>query len=626
MTADQAAAAETAAPGGAHATEDAESRQGGGLFVVDFHREGNSAAFRTHGWSEQEQGHVWSLQGSCGLTLPAVHAVTPLVLELDFGIPTGRPFVRASVVRVFANGHFIGSGRATGWTRLRCRIATEYIVAGEPIDLRIEHPCFLRMDYLGLSGEDRVLGLCFYAASLYPPWFTRAVSRFAPKPVDGKIIHARPPAPETETRERALYRFAAHEPGCALLQEGWLHDPDGDAWADSRLCTLTVPAPAQKGLYLACFKLSPLYIRSFMASQRISLLLDGAVIAQHRLSTSTSLAIPLPPELYEDKDVLRFSIFLPDGLAMHTFDPGQAPNFLSLLLESLEIRPIPLRHAALASVRDDDVALPVPVATSARFLDESVDDLPGAVKQELGVEITDILRQFESMGDNCAFGLAQRKAGCEILGLLRFGNTPLQGLLTALDDEFKAAADKAQIRLALMQGDPGEYNLFADRYGIRWHTNVFQGSADEETIFAQQAVRLGYLRRKFYEAMRAGRKIVTVSRAEPRKHSIPLPFAGEPAVWEEEPERLHLAEVLPLFLRLNEYGTNTVLYLTRCAHNRRPGTVELLAPGMMRGYVDDFVITPEIGDQDHVTWLRVCVNAWLLDQGPNASFRNKAES
>jgi hypothetical protein len=149
---------------------------------------------------------------------------------------------------------------------------------------------------------------------------------------------------------------------------------------------------------------------------------------------------------------------------------------------------------------------------------------------------------------------------------------------------------------------------------------------DEPTVFAQQTMRLGYLRRKFYEAMRAGRKIVTISRAEPRKHPIPLALAGERELREEKPERLRFAEVQPLFLRLNECGTNTLLYLTRCSYNRRPGVVELLAPGVMRGYVDDFVILPDPDNWDHATWLRIAANAWLLDQGPNASFRKIAPS
>ena len=44
--------------------------------------------------------------------------------------------------------------------------------------------------------------------------------------------------------------------------------------------------------------------------------------------------------------------------------------------------------------------------------------------------------------------------------------------------------------------------------------------------------------------------------------------------------------------------------------------MELVAPGVMRGYVDDFVILPDLANRDHAAWLRVAVNAWLLDKGP----------
>jgi hypothetical protein len=314
---------------------------------------------------------------------------------------------------------------------------------------------------------------------------------------------------------------------------------------------------------------------------------------------------------------------MPGGLPMSQFGRTQPSTYLSFLLDSIKIEPIPPRYAAVARVRDDDVATPTPIATSSRFLDESIDELPDAVKASLGVETAEVLRHFESLGDNCAFGLAQRKGGCEVLGLLRFGSTPLQNLVIALDDEFRAASARSEMALRLQDGNPGEYNLFIDRYGIRWHTDVYDGEADEETTFGQQATRLSYLRRKFYEGLRAGRKIATISRAEPRKHPIPLPYAGEPKVWEEKSERLRLGEVLPVFLRLNQYGSNTLLYLTRCAHGRRSGTVELVSAGIMRGYVDDFVIQPELEKRDHGAWLRVAINAWLLDRGPNASFREK---
>lgn len=609
----------------AESPKDVENRRGGSVFVVDFHCDGNSAAYRTFGWSGQEPSYVWSVLSSSGVRLPARVDDTPLTVEIDFGIPLGGGQPKSALVRVFANGHAVGSAAVSGWTRLRCDISDGLIAPGEPIDLRFEHPCFVRMDLMDLGHDDRPLGLCFYAVRAYPPWMKHAMECFAPSPLEGKLVQAVAPlpAPAGEPSERVLYRFGATDPGHVLLRDGWLHDAHGDAWADQRVCTLDLPAPAREGQYLARFTLCPLYIRSFLTSQRINILLSGAVIGQYVTGAETSLTIPLPPELFEMGGVLAFTFAVPDGLPVHLFDPAQKPSFPSFLLDSIEIAPIPARFAALAGVRDDDITPAAPVAASDRFLDESVDELPGAVKAALGVEMADILKNFESLGDNCAFGLAQRKGGCEVLGLLRFGNTPLNSLMTALDDEFQAATVKSELTLRQPVGEGGEYCLYADRYGIRWHTNVYGGMSDGETIFAQQTMRLAYLRRKFYETLRAGRKIVTISRAEPLKHPNPLPYADE-FFWEEKQENLRLAEVLSLFLKLNEYGTNTLLYLTRCEGNRRSGTVELVAPGVMRGYVDDFVIVPELDNKDHGAWLRVAVNAWLLDQGPNAAFRQVA--
>ena len=65
-------------------------RRGGGVFVVDFSRDGNSADYRTFGWSAQEESHVWSLRSDCGLRLPALAENTPIILDLDFNIPAGQ--------------------------------------------------------------------------------------------------------------------------------------------------------------------------------------------------------------------------------------------------------------------------------------------------------------------------------------------------------------------------------------------------------------------------------------------------------------------------------------------------------------------------------------------------------
>jgi len=606
----------------------ADSRRGGQLLIVDFEQLGNSAVYRTFGWSGQEDTYVWTIGGGSGLRLPPAAEVSPLVLDIDFSICIIEPLLNAAVVRVFANGHPIGAARVTGRTRLRCAIPAGLVLAGEPIDLRLLHPCFVRTDFIDFGADDRPLGLCVYTVCVYAPWLMSAAAHLLPSAPDCVLIHATAPSgvPAGQAVARFVYRFGMTAPDRHRLGNGWRFDHEGNTWADARTCHVELPAPPQPGQYVARFDIRPMLIRHISPTQRISILLAGAVIGQFRVGIGTSLSIPLPPELFEPGQVLRFDFAAHDGVPMHEFDSSRTPCFLSFILDAIEIQSLPLRHSGLAGLRSDDAALPAPVATSERFLEHPVDDLPGAVKDALGVDMAEILRQFESLGDNCSFGLAQQKGGCDVLGLLRFANTPLPKLLTALEDEFRAASDKAQITMQWVPSDPGEFVLSVERYGIRWHSNVFDVSADQATIFAQQTMRLSYLRRKFYEGLNAGRKIFAISRAEPKKNPIPIPDADELPYWEAAPESFRLAEILPLFLKLNEYGTNTVLYLTRCANGRRSGTVELIAPGIMRGYVDDFVITQHVDTKDHAAWLRIAVNAWLLHQGPNASFRNKPAS
>jgi hypothetical protein len=605
----------------------AANRRGGSILIIDFHRDGNSAAYRTDGWRGQEQSYVWSLGASSFMRLPPPAEATPLVLDIDVSIARLAGTLSASVLRVFVNGAAVGSACLQGRTRLRCAVPASLIRANEPIELRFDHPCFVRIDFLQDSRDNRPLGLCFYGVSLYPPWLAATARPTDALPQDAVLLVAPPSvvAVPTSKAEPVVYRFGNDSPGRTCLRNGWRFDADGGARAGDRYATLELPAPARAEPLIARFDICPMFIRSVLQRQRVNILLSGAMIGQFRTGTETAVSVALPPELIQPGKPLRFTLALPDGMPMHTFGASQPRHFLSILLDAVTIMSVPPAHRAAALLRDDDVAAPEPVARSERFLDETIDALAAAVKAGTGTELAEILRHFESLGDNCSFGLAQGKGGGDVMGLLRFANTPLTKLMNALDDEFRALTDKSQIVMRWVPSAPGEFVLYVQRYGIRWHTNVCDEQADQAALFAQQAMRLSYLRRKFYEGLAAGRKIMTISRAEPRKHPIPMPYAAELDYWEEKPEPLRFAEILPLFLKLNQYGRNTLLYLTRCERGRRPGTVELLAPGIMRGYVDDFVISNDPSIVDHATWMRIAVNAWLLEQGPNAAFRQRTE-
>ena len=72
-------------------------------------------------------------------------------------------------------------------------------------------------------------------------------------------------------------------------------------------------------------------------------------------------------------------------------------------------------------------------------------------------EATDkeILGHFESLGDNCEFGLVQRAAGVEQLGFFRFNFAEMPGLLKALDSAFADMDQPGSLIPSLSLGHKG---------------------------------------------------------------------------------------------------------------------------------------------------------------------------
>nr|WP_294503206.1 hypothetical protein [uncultured Rhodopila sp.] len=605
--------------------------RGGTLLILDFGLHGNSASCRTFGWSGQEESYIWSIHGSSGLRLPPAMATTSLHVVIDFAICTFASLVTTAVVRVFANGNLIGSACAHGRTRMHCTIPEGLLQGGEPIDLRFEHPCFVRPDFIEGSRDDRPLGLCVYSVSVYPPSFGRVAEILLPHPEDCRVIHAIPPLPgrSVAAEENATYRFGASGDSLSVLDENWLLDEDGYTYSSERVSSVRIKAPPAGGRYLARISLCALYMRNRLPVQRVSIIFNGAVIGHYFIASDTILTIPLPPELVDDAEILNFAFFSPDGFPNRGFAGCAAISFVSFSIDFLTIECLPTCLPEGFHLRGDDAENAIAVAVSNRFQDEPDASLPDAIASAVGASLPEFLKRFESVGDNCFFGGAQRSAGADVLGLLRFANAPIRSLLDALSNDLEALRDPANLTMRLWAYEPEEYFIHLDRYGIRWHTGAFKNAEEQpdlESVFRLHATRLTYLRRKFDETLRSGRKIFILVRADLREWPSPFPENDDFAFFREPREPLRLAEVLSVFLELNRHARNTILYITETAEGRLPGTVELIAPGIMRGYVSNLKVSPELSDIEYAAWLRVAANAWLLDKGPNAAFRNKPAS
>ncbi len=201
----------------------------------------------------------------------------------------------------------------------------------------------------------------------------------------------------------------------------------------------------------------------------------------------------------------------------------------------------------------------------------------------------DMLLRFESLGENCEFGLVQRRAGFEPLGLLRFSFIELVHLVIGLRRGFEGLGDPGTIEVEV-DGPDEEYIVRDTTYGMTYHTWQYQSQLPIETVRHQQAMRLGFLKRKLMEDVAAAEKIFVVKRITP----------------------LMPEEVLPLYAVLNDLGANWLLWVVLADQAHPAGTAEVLLPGLIRGYVDRFAPNENASDFSYSAWQSMCEAAWRM--------------
>jgi Flp pilus assembly protein TadD len=115
-----------------------------------------------------------------------------------------------------------------------------------------------------------------------------------------------------------------------------------------------------------------------------------------------------------------------------------------------------------------------------------------------------VLKRFESLGGNCEFGLVQRAAGIEPLGLLRFAAIDAENLATMLETGLDGVGAPETTSLTLNAHQ--EYMLEDTRY-FRTHTCLNLGAEDPAILLEKLRRRTVFLRDKLLADLRAGQKL-----------------------------------------------------------------------------------------------------------------------
>jgi hypothetical protein len=192
---------------------------------------------------------------------------------------------------------------------------------------------------------------------------------------------------------------------------------------------------------------------------------------------------------------------------------------------------------------------------------------------------------FQSIGDNCEFGLVQRYFLAEPVSLLRWNRISLGALIIGLDQDFQGLGAPENTSLDV---DPnGEYSLFDNRYAMAMHTflKVHLVSEDPDELFRKMCQRQAYLGRQFVEDLSDPDQVFVYKSIDNK--------AVEDAI------ALHAA--------LQRHAPNYLLFAVEASEERPAGSVEEVAPRLFIGSIDHFARAGE--GWDHLAfddWRLVC--------------------
>ncbi len=201
-----------------------------------------------------------------------------------------------------------------------------------------------------------------------------------------------------------------------------------------------------------------------------------------------------------------------------------------------------------------------------------------------GGSIRQLLLGFESLGGPglaCEFAVVQRRAGADPLGLLRWTDLSIQMLREALAARFDGVGTPEQTDLVLVS-DNRMYNLVDRRFAMQTHTFIREDAMPRDQVFEESCRRLAYLKGKLLRDLQAAKKIFVFRLGD---------------------EDVDHGEIEGLFAELRTFGEVTLLCVARADARHPKGTVDLVRPGLLMGYVQEL---QALGLTETATWQEVC--------------------
>ena len=391
--------------------------------------------------------------------------------------------------------------------------------------------------------------------------------------------------------------FAASGNSLAFLGGGWARSEDRFTWGIGAESHLLLPRLELADEYVLTLDVVPFIHAPELPSQRLIVSVNDTVVGSTDLSRPALLGYRIPTSLARRAERMVVTLQHPDAARPSDFSDNADTRSLAFALSEAKL------YRVTNPIKTAETRWPTGLmlgSTHERsFGARGHVDLTEWAATRTGLTIPQIALQFESLGENCEFGLFQRRCDAEPLGLLRFSSTFMRNLIRGIDNGFEGLGAPEDIDPRLEGESRKEYMIHEKKFGLVYHTFVYEGQRSVWLMREQESARLKFLRRKFMEELESAHKIFV--------------YKFGSGVTEEE--------ILPLHMALNRFGEATLLWVVPAERDRPAGTVEVVMPGLLKGYIDRFAPDDNAHDFSFDGWLRVCANACVLGrlQRPTAT-------
>ena len=356
----------------------------------------------------------------------------------------------------------------------------------------------------------------------------------------------------------------------AYRRSGWYEPEPRHSWSRGQESTLEFPRPQTAADYGMVLELGPFVWKEKLPAQRLTVFVNDSEVGDFVVSEVGALEIDVPWELIESREWVQVLFRHPD--AAKPADINGVPDN----------REIALAFEAVTFFRKVEPLTGPPEAYTQ----------PGGDDPEM-LPTEQLMMRFESLGENCEFGLAQRRCGAEPLGLLRFASAPLPVLLSGLRARFEGMGEPEQVDIQV-SANRQEYLVVDKCFGFLYHPWVLVGEADPEDIRRREGKRLPFLRRKLIGDLEEAHKVFVYR----GMHRLPQPL------------------VLRLVAAMRSYGPTTLLWVETADADHPAGSVEWVAPGLLKGHIDRFAPAENAHALSLDCWIAICRNALKMAQTP----------